>query len=178
MVNFPLSLKYIESPSKVAKKIASSKLTAKESKVIREKVIREAIAAQEKADEKAEQSAFHEAKPLIWLTLFSKALRIKAIAGNYPDVVDEYEWWFKGFQVCPRTQFISYREDFSIWTQDNIDSVTARRMGNEFDMALLWFDEQDALYEAERLKAIDKEQRLNAALAKLSEEDKKALGIS
>lgn len=137
----------------------------------------EAQAAAE-ALELAEENAFLAKSPLIWSQLFAKALRVALIMPGYRRVVEDNDWWFDTFQVDPRAQTVRIHVYQETWAEGELDAKRADRMLEELDSALEWFDEEDARAERERQEALAKEARRQAALSKLTDEDKVALGLN
>lgn len=149
-----------------ALKVKPPKLTAAE---------RRAKEAEERVVAKA---AFEKKKPAIWLKLWTEALRLALVmAQDNRDFVASYEnsYPLEGFVVAPlKLSFtVSYNPTF---TEANLTEESAKRAEEVLQEILDGYNRHiDMIEEQARAEALRLQLR-SQALAKLTPEEKKALG--
>lgn len=128
--------------------------------------------------EAAAERAFEAERPQHFARLFTKALRIALTMRGYPEVVEANDWWFNRFSVDPRKCTFTCQETHEV--DNSVESLRKRqaeRLEESLDMALRWFDEHDAWKEQKRQEALILQQKRQAALDKLTNEDKAVLNL-
>lgn len=161
-----------EAPIK-EKKAAKPRPTAAE-----RKAAREAEAAAAEARRQQAWAEFNAIRPQKWLELWAKALRLKLLMEDYPDVAEQHDWWFTDFQVSAKSQtFSTETTGGSVQSLEKLHPGDVERLHQGLDMAFEWVDEYEAEQERKRQDALIAAQKRAAALAKLTDEDKKALGL-
>ncbi len=137
-----------------------------------------AKAAAAKAALEAQQAQFEQQRPLVWLQLWAKALRLDKLMENYQEVRDSHSWWFEDFTVDARNQCFSTETlgGHSV-SESRLYACDVERLNEGLDMALGWLTEYDEEQERKRQEALVLEQKRAAARAKLTAEDMKVLGL-
>lgn len=131
--------------------------------------------AQEAEQRQAKEAAFETNRDVIWLKIWSIALRLELLIQDEPNVREEYSWFFEYFRVDVHKEVV-YLEGAS-YSQAEMTLDKAERALSELEQGLEYY--QSYLDEQERLRKLaeEKEARRQAALAKLTKEDREALGI-
>lgn len=156
-------------------KTPKPRMTAEERRAKREA---ERLAAEQERE--AARLAFEAERPLRWLELFTKALRIEVVKASsaYSEVIERQDYWFGYFRVDARKQSFSLEEMGSArLTQESLHPSDVERINSALDWALQWFDEYDAEQERLRKEAEELARRRKEAKDKLSDEDLAALGL-
>lgn len=136
--------------------------------------------AERKAKEQREQALlqFNLARPQKWLELWAKALELELLAQGFPGVKEYNSWWFEDFNVNVKARtFSTSAMGHEPVTQECLNPTRFDMLNDELDQAFAWIEEFQVERERKRLEALLLAQQREAALAKLTEEDKKALGI-
>ncbi len=158
---------------KPAAKVAKPRPTAAE-----RKAAREAAAAAAEAERQAQWAAFNAIRPQKWLELWAKAMRLQLLMESYPEVRENHDWWFCDFRVDAKAQtFCVETTGGSAHSQEKLHPSDVERIHQGLDMALEWIEEYEQEQERKRQEALIAAQKRAAALAKLNDEDKKALGL-
>lgn len=161
-----------ETPVK-EKKTPKPRPTAAERRAAQAARAQEAEAQRQKA-----WAEFNALRPQKWLELWAKALRLKVLIKEYRDVQSCHDWWFCDFHVDAKAQTFSTETlgGHSV-SEEKLHPNDVERLHAGLDMAFEWIAEYEAEQERKRQEALIAAQKREAALAKLNEEDKKALGL-
>lgn len=137
-----------------------------------------ARAAAAKAELEARQAEFERQRPVLWLQLWAKALRLDKLMESYPEVRDSNSWWFEDFAVDARNQCFGTETlgGHSV-SESRLHASDVERLNEGLDMALGWLTEYDEEQERKRQAALVLEQKRAAARAKLTAEDLQVLGL-
>lgn len=152
---------------------AKAKETAQER---REKKRLEEIAERQRQEHEALE--FAERRPDVFRRLLFKAMRLELLVQRYPRVREDQQWWFSCFSVDAQTQtFRCETMSGSEVTQDNLRLQDVGYIERDLDMGLGFVDEYVNEQERKRREAEELQRKREAALAKLSAEDRKVLGL-
>lgn len=137
--------------------------------------------AAETADRERRKQEFDAARPAHFGALFAKALRIDALRreDGYEELLSSNDWWFEHLQVDARKASFTCEETGGrhAHTEENLCASDVERLHRSLDMALEWFKEHDEAQERKRQEAEALRARQRAALAKLTPQDIKDLGV-
>ena len=153
-----------------------------EQRVARKAELREALKKKEAAlwaDREARAKAFEDARDIHWNQMWAKALRLELITVELMQVRGNHSWWFDEFSVDALGQSFRLEDTGSMCiTRDSIHPSDIERINSALDQAFAWHTEYLARKEQARLAAIRKAELRESAKAKLTDEEKEALGLS
>lgn len=134
------------------------------------------------AAEKERQAAwaeFETRRHSVWVEVWAKALRLKLVTDHMLDFKDQHSWWFEDFQVNARQQTFQLEDTGSmVISEEKLHPSDVDRINSALDMAFDWLTEFEAEQERKRQEALERERRRQEAMSKLTEEDKKVLGLT
>ena len=140
---------------------------------------REKKQAADLANREARAKAFEDARDIHWNQMWAKALRLELITAELPRVRAEHSWWFDKFSVNALGQSFRLEDTGSLCiTRDSVHPSDIERINSALDQAFTWHTEYLAMKEQERLAVIRKAELRESAKAKLTDEEKEALGLS
>lgn len=171
-----------ETGSVVATKPAKKQATAKTAKpkltAAERAAARKALQEKAEADRKAAWDAFNAERPMRWLELWAKALRLHILLEAYPDVRYSNSWWFEDFKVDALAQTFSCEEvGGHPQSEAKLHPSDVQRLHESLDRGHEYVTEFLAERERKRLEELERQQKIAAAKAKLTAEDMQVLGI-
>jgi hypothetical protein len=145
-----------------------------------EKAAAKKLQDEQRAREREERAAeFERNRPQLWSGLWAKALRLQLFIDRTPEVAEKNNWWFNEFRVDLHEQTFCI-ECMGSGTKNSEKSLHAAdldRIMDSLESGLEMVNDHFAEVERLRLEAEEMQRRRAVALAKLSDEDKKALNL-
>ena len=160
--------------------MASTKQSPKPRPTAAERREQQTVARQEQeARNAAALVEFEKARPTVWLGLWSKAMRLALLLSDYPEFSEAHPWWFQHFRIQANTeQFRIENTGPQFISKSTLQLSQVSPIDQALGEALGWYGEFIAAKERERLAELELARQRAEALAKLTEEDRRVLGLS
>jgi hypothetical protein len=157
-----------------AKKPAKPRPTAAERRAQRE-AEREALLKEQAAKE----AEFEKNRATIWQGLWARALRLELLVRDHTDIREQstHDWWFADFSVNAVEQSFDLEGQYRPVSCETLKYLEVDRIERSLETGLEYVNDYLAEKERLRLEAEEQARRRQVALAKLDDEDKKALGL-
>lgn len=156
------------------KKPAKPRLTASERRALEQEKDRRA-----EVQRQQELLEFNLVRPQRWVELWAKALHLWVLMREYPGVEASHEWWFNYFFVDAKAK--TFTTDGCLGqaqSEQSIEPRVTQVLHEELDRALAWIAHYELEQERKRQEALNEAQKRKQALTKLTDEDKKVLGLA
>lgn len=139
-------------------------------------------AAQKREEaERAREAAwaeFETRRHSAWLELWAKAMRLALVTEHMSEFRDTHSWWFRDFRINARDQYFQLDETGDlVISEEKLHPSDEDRISSALDYAFSLLKDFEDEKERKRLEAIELERKRQEALGKLSDEDKKVLGL-
>lgn len=161
------------------KKTPAPKLTAADRRLKREQ---EATADEQRRA--AARAEFEIKRPGLFAGLFARAVRLELMIRTHDDLDHDFRdrtnasWWFEDFHVDAWKQTFSVNElGGRPMNEASLHPADVDRIDSDLNLGYSLLQEHLGAIEKKRKEEIEKEQRRQAALSKLTPEDKKLLGL-
>jgi hypothetical protein len=131
--------------------------------------------------EKAQQASwaeFETRRHSAWLELWTKAMRLALVTASMLEFRESNDWWFRDFHVNARDQSFKLDETGDlVISEEKLHPSDEDRINSALDYAFKLLKDFEDEKERKRLEAIELERKRQEALGKLSDEEKKILGL-
>ena len=166
-------------PKETTTNSATSRKTAKPKPTAAERK-----AAQQERERKAEQARlaaqaeFDAKRPALWNEMWAKALRLHLVTCDMEDFRQKFSWWFDEFRVHPREECFYLEDTGSLRIcLKGLHPHDVGRVNAALDNVYEWMAEFEAEKERKRQEELERERKRDAALQKLTPEERKLLGL-
>ncbi|KWT95531.1 MULTISPECIES: hypothetical protein [unclassified Variovorax] len=145
---------------------------------------RSAALVQRKAAEAAAEAErigrFETERPVWWLRIWAKALRLSLLARDHTGFRDAYSWWFDDFRVDAVAQSFHLESTggrANVHAESGTAACEFEQIDAALDRAITWFDEYLAEQERLRQAELERQEHRKRGLEKLTDAEKSALGL-
>lgn len=140
----------------------------------------ERLAAQER--ERAENARldaeFDANREVHWASVWLKALQLYALTQEMPGLREENDWWFDRFRVNATAGQVTTSDFREGVTKASLTRSSRAELEEELDRALRWAEEHAEELERKRQEELKRRELQKSGMAKLTDEEAEALGIS
>ncbi len=143
---------------------------------------RRAAEAARRAEAAAEQArraeAFAAERPRLFTELFAMAMRLQLVLDQDPELAQANSWWFDDFGVDAVKRSFRLEEMGGTWvTEASLHPSDVERIKSSLETGWGMYEELLAARERKRREEEERREKIRTALAKLTADDIKVLGI-
>jgi len=136
------------------------------------------LRAEAEQAQQAVWAAFETRRHSAWLELWTKAMRLELVTANMLEFRETHDWWFRDFRINARDQSFKLDETGDlVISEEKLHPSDEDRISSALDYAFSLLKDFEDEKERKRLEAIELERKRQEALGKLSDEEKKILGL-
>jgi hypothetical protein len=156
------------------------KQTTPESKPVRKNAaeVRRQRAAEEEAQRQVAEATFQTNRPTLWLGLWAAALRLALCAQENEEATRDNSWFFDDFKVNAMKQ--TFITESSFGKEVSEESLTLEQVAKykgSLALGQSFIDDYVAEQERARREREEAAARKNDALSRVSDEDRRVLGL-